>query len=250
MNRRSFDVRWVLAPLLLAVAVACFAYALNMKTTNIVVEGNDIYTEDEVAKLVFPEENDTYLWKVWMKYSILKQQNSIPFVQKYSVDILGFDTVKITVYEKQIIGCFAYMSNYMYFDRDGIIVDSLGSLQEGIPLVEGFTFDQIVMHEQLPVENTDIFNEILNLTQLLSKSTVSVAKVSFDTDMNITLYLGEPEDQVKVYMGDSDSMADKLALLEGMVGELEGKCGTLYLDNSYAGVAGATYIFKPDKETE
>ena len=56
----------------------------------------------------------------------------------------------------------------MYFDRDGIIVESSGEKLEGVPWITGLDFGQIVLYKPLPVEDPDVFQEILNLTQQLS----------------------------------------------------------------------------------
>ena len=244
MNTAKFDVRWVLLPLLLIISIASFIYASSFTITHVVVEGNEIYSDEEAADYIFPTNADTPLWKVYLKYYILKKQNSIPFVQKYTVELLGIDTVKLTFYEKNVIGSFYYMSNYFYFDRDGIIVDSLGSSTEGIPVIEGLTFNRVVMYEALPVENSEIFTEILNLTQLLDRGDYAISRVSYDKDLKMTIYLEEPYENVKVYLGDSEHLADKLSVLGGIEEQMEGLDGTLYLDEVTSGIGGDSYIFK------
>ena len=43
---------------------------------------------------------------------------------------------------KSIVGYVSYMSSYMYFDRDGIIVESSADCLPGIPWITGLEFGQ------------------------------------------------------------------------------------------------------------
>ena len=45
-------------------------------------------------------------------------------MQRYDIDFDGPFAVSITVYEKNVVGYVDYMSSHMYFDKDGIIVES------------------------------------------------------------------------------------------------------------------------------
>ena len=62
---------------------------------------------------------------------------------------------------------------------------------EGIPWVTGLKFGHIALHQPLPVENTRIFDEILNLTQLLSTHEITVDRIQYDTHGNASLILGD-----------------------------------------------------------
>lgn len=62
----------------------------------------------------------------------------IPFVDVMNVSILAPDTIKITVYEKALAGYVKYLDTYMYFDKDGYVVESSGIRTQGIPRSRGF----------------------------------------------------------------------------------------------------------------
>ena len=97
--------------------------------------------------------------------------------------------VEVIIYEKSIVGYVSYMSSYMYFDRDGIIVESSGDKLEGVPWITGLDFGQIVLYKPLPVEDPDIFQEILNLTQQLSLYEIPVDRIAYDSQGQATLYI-------------------------------------------------------------
>ena len=67
----------------------------------------------------------------------------------------------------------------MYFDKDGMVVESSSSPTEGIPLVTGLNFNHVIMNEPLPVQNKNIFKMILNITQLLTKYHIMTDRIYF-----------------------------------------------------------------------
>ena len=85
----------------------------------------------------------------------------------------------------------------MYFDNDGMVVEAAKVPTQGIPQVTGLTFDHIVLYEKLPIENDQIFQNILTITKLLNKYDVICDKIQFDASYNVTLGY----DKVKVNIG-------------------------------------------------
>ena len=152
---------------------------------------------------------------------------SIPFVQTMDVTILAPDTIRITVYEKAVAGYIEYLDRYMYFDKDGIIVETSEERTTGIPQVTGLQFGYVVMHEKLPVDNPEIFEDILDITQLLNKYGVQADKIRFDKSMHKTLYFGD----ARVSLGSNENIGEKIMKLKGILPELEGKKGMLRMDN-------------------
>ena len=204
------------------------------------VEGNVHYTEDEIKEIVMRGvlgDNSLYLS---LKYRNKGIEN-IPFVDVMDVKILAPDTIKIIVYEKILTGYVKYMDTYLYFDKDGYIVESSGVRTAGVPQITGLEFDHAVLGQQLPVKDSDIFNNILNVTKLLRKYELSSEKIYFSGSGDITVYFG----QVKVALGkDASTLEDKLQCLPEILPTLEGKCGTLQM-SGYDESSGR-YTFQPE----
>lgn len=207
----------------------------------IYVEGNVHYTQEEIIALVTDGalgNNSLYLS---MKYKNREMEN-IPFLDAMDVNILAPDTIKITVYEKALAGYVKYMDTYVYFDKDGYVVESSAIRTEGIPQVTGLEFDYIVLGQPLPVreEHAEVFGTILNLTKLLNKYELSADKIFFHSNSEITLYFGD----AKVALGDeTDRLEDKLMRLPKMLPGLEGKTGTLQMETYNE---KGDYTFKPE----
>ena len=58
------------------------------------------------------------------------------------------------IYDKSIVGYVSYMSSYMYFDRDGIIVESSPDCLPGVPWITGLEFGRIVLYQHLPCKRS------------------------------------------------------------------------------------------------
>ena len=227
----------------LAVAGAGFFFLRSARITDYTVYGNRMYSDDEIVQLITEdrplEKNAVYVFLG----RPLAAQVSIPFIQRYEVELTGESSAQVVVYEKSIIGCVRYMSSYLYFDRDGIIVESSFRYITGTPVIEGLRFTQAVQYQPLPVEDPEIFSKILHLTNLLKKNKLNVDKVLYESDSSVVLFLGN----VRVKLGDSSWLEEKLSVVMANLGALEGMSGTLYLDNYEPGASSYTFVFKKDE---
>ena len=217
-------------------------YVISRYTvTTVYVEGNVHYTEEEIKEIVMkgPLGNNSL-------YLTLKYKNKgiqgVPVVDVMDVTILAPDTVRITVYEKVLTGYVKYLGAYMYFDKDGYVVESSSVKTVGVPQIAGLQFDYVVLGEPLPVENPEVFVSILNMTKLLEKYGLNSEKIYFQASGDITIYFGE----VKVSLGsDRGTLEDKLMILPELLPNLEGRKGTLQMESFDE--SGGRYTFRPDE---
>lgn len=202
-------------------------YVLSTYTIkNVYVEGNVHYTQEEIQEIVmagFLGNNSLYLS---LKYKN-KGVEDIPFVDVMDVSILSPDTIRITVYEKALAGYVTYMDSYMYFDKDGYVVESSQIKTEGVPQITGLQFDSCTLGQKLPVEREDIFAKIMDLTKLLRKYELSPDRIYFRNYTEITLYFAD----VRVALGEGNNLEDKLMVLPVFMRNLEGKKGVLRMEN-------------------
>ena len=235
---------WIKILIVLALFAVVFGVALYVRSAytieKVYVEGNYHYTEDEIKSMVMDGplgDNSLYLS---LKYRNKGVEN-IPFVDVMDVEILAPDTIKFIVYEKALAGYIKYMDTYMYFDKDGYVIETSSVKTPGIPQITGLSFDYAVLGEPLPVENAGVFSDILTLTKLLKKYELSADKLYFQTSGEVTLYF----DEVKVALGnESARLEDKLMLLPNFLSELVGKSGILQMEKFNEG--NGKYTFKPE----
>lgn len=210
-----------------AMLVAAYFYIINTYTvTTIYVEGNIHYTNEEIINMVMEGHYGNNSLLLSLKYKD-KSIINVPFVEKMDVSVLDPHTIKIEVYEKALAGYVEYLERYMYFDKDGVVVESSTKKTAGIPMVTGLKFDHVILYEPLPVENPEVFSSILTITQLVNKYSLLVDRIYFGSDGSVTLYFGN----VKASLGIGDNLDEKIMVLQHMIPELEGKSGTLRMEN-------------------
>lgn len=224
----------------LLVAFAALAFLLlHYRVTNVEVIGNNHYSEQEIKDMVLKGNALDNSLLLSVKYRN-KSIRDIPFIESMDVEVIGADSIRIMVYEKSLAGCVTYLGKYMYFDREGIVVESAQEITDGVPEITGLQFGYVQLYERLPVEDESIFKEILNLTQLLDKYEISADKIYFDPDMKVTLYFGD----ARVRLGSGSRMDEKIMQLSVMVPAIEGKSGVLDMTDFSENTKSLT--FEPD----
>ena len=223
-NRSLYIIALIILAVLLIIAGVIKYIADNYTIQNVYVNGNKHYTDEEIIDMVMTDrlcKNSMYLS---IKYRT-KSIRNIPFIEKMDVDIVSPDSVRINVYEKAIAGYITYLGHYMYFDREGIVVESSFEPSDEVPQVMGLSFNSVIIHEKLPVENEEVFEEILDITQLLAKYELHCDKIFFDSDYNVYLYFGG----IEVSIGTKDNIDEKIIALKKIfrTEQLEGKSGLL-----------------------
>lgn len=209
------------------------------KVTEVEVTGNEHYSKEEIQEMIVKgglSENSLFLA---LKYHN-REISDVPFIESMSVEVVSSHSIKITVYEKALAGCVEYLGKYMYFDREGIVVESASETTPGIPQITGMSYGYIILYEKLPVENEEIFKEILSMTQLLEKYEIDADKIHFDKAGNMTLYFGE----AKVALGTKENIDQKVMQLSHILPELEGKSGVLHMEDYEEGTKRVS--FKPE----
>ena len=221
--------------LLLLLAIGLMS--LNIK--EITVSGSEKYTAEELAERLFPEKKDRNMVYCYLKYRF-GEHEKIPFVEDYRIVFQGLNKIEVIVYEKKVVGYLTYMSSNTHLDKDGIIVESTNRKLDGIPLVTGLKFGHILLYQPLPVENEEIFDHILTLTQALSNYAISVDRIQYDSRGNADLYIGD----IQVVLGDNADLNGKISALNDMLPSLEGMSGILYLDTFDETNTSMMYTFK------
>ena len=226
--------------LVLVSVILLFAIlGVSLSVSKVTVTGNKSYTAEQIEQLVFPTRMSRNCVACLVR-EMMGKKRSIPFVQDYKISFTGPAEVEVIVYEKSIVGYVSYMSSRMYFDKDGIIVESANQRLPGIPEITGLHFGQIVLYRELPVENRRIFSMILNLTQTLSTFEIPVDVIRYDRDLNATLNIGS----VSVLLGGANDMNGKLSELSNILPRIKDLDGTLDLSDYDPTVPNRMYSFR------
>lgn len=238
MSRRTIIFMKIAIVLLIVGGLAVLSSIIfKVEREDITYVGNNRYSDEEMTKKIFGDNINTLMYTVFES----KNQEKIPFIQKYDVEVVWPDKMVVTIYEKPMIGYIKYMGSNMYFDKDGMIVESSPQILESLPQITGISFDSIVLNEKLKVEDDSIFDKILEYTQDFDKNELQVDRLHFDSELDATLYIGD----VKVLLGDNGYLSEKIHELKQVVPYLEGRKGVLSLEE-YTPKA-PNIVFKKEK---
>lgn len=213
---------------ILLVAAGVFVVMNVFTVETVVVEGNELYSSEQIQNMVL---NDEYSWNslyVDLKYRFINV-GEVPFVDTMEVSLDDPHTVRISVYEKGILGSFYIESigQNAYFDKDGFVVETSTEEIDGVPKVTGITCNEVVLYEKLPLENSKVLGNLLGLTQTLKKYELLPQEIHYDGRLEPTLtYYG-----IQVVVGSDEYLSQKVVRLSAILPQLAGLYGTLYLDN-------------------
>ena len=136
--------------------------------------------------------------------------------------------VHIKVYEKGMLG-YLYIDSIgqnAYFDKDGFVVETSSEVIPGVPKITGVSCNEVVLYEKLPLENSSILRELLNLTQMLKKYELLPDEIQFDSNREPVLFYGG----IQVNIGSEDNLSQKVVRLSYILPQIDGLAGTLHLE--------------------
>ena len=235
---KRISIRLMKLIIFIGIPMAVFIYTFQLK--NITVTGSMHYSEDEIIPYLVNTKADKNTLIFYLKNKYFEDIR-IPFVEKLSFEWVDIHSLNIKVYDKKITGCIEFMGDYLYFDKDGIIVESTSKRIAGIPLVKGLKYHKIVLNEKLEVQKDELYDVILNLTQQIEKYQLDVDIISFNNEYEVTLDLGD----IKALIGRRGTYDEILAKLKNIIKEANGRKFTIDMrqDKDY-------YIAKPEISTE
>lgn len=202
------------------------SFAGVFRVRQVTVTGNAYYTKEEVVDLLLDEGSLQNTLLVYLRYKY-QEHPEIPFIDDFEVTMDSWQSLKIRVYEKNMVGYVRYLGQDVYFDKDGIVVESSTQELEGIPQISGVTFDSLAIHQPLSVEDPTIFDTILSITKLLTKYDLDPNEIRFGAGGELFLQLGD----VKVALGTGENLDEKISRLKQLEGDLKDKSGTLHMEN-------------------
>ncbi len=209
-------------------------YLSTFKLKEIEVVGCDMASADQVKK-DYESRMKTDNTLEMMVRSKFDNDCNVPFVAKTDIEYVNKNKVRIQVYEKSVAGCIQYMENYVYFDKDGIVLETSPEKFENVPYIKGLKVKSWEYGEELPLEDKKKFNLILNITQLIYKYGLVIDGIQFTQEDEIILHYNN----IEVMLGDGSNLAVQMMNLGSILDGLDGKKGVLYMkefseDNSTA----------------
>jgi len=227
--------------LLLLLVIGLFLGAKLIKVKTVEVEGLSRQNSETVISKIFEGNEDRSSLMLYLD-NLFGKKKDITFIQDYEIEFKSPGKVKVIVYEKSLVGYLECMGQKWYFDKDGIVVESLNEELEGVPKVTGMDFSYLVIGDLIPIDDNDIFNKLLELTQLIKKYSLNTNHININSDGSLRLYMGN----VRVELGDGDMLNEKMFDLNDISKELEDVPGVLDMREYDSARKG--YTFKKDSQ--
>lgn len=216
----------IAAAVLAVMASLLLAFVGIFRITEVTVVGNDYYTNEEIADFIVGEGYQRNTFYLYLRYRYQKHPD-IPFVDDFEVSLDSLHSITIRIYEKNIVGYVRYLGKNVYFDKDGIVVESSDEEMEGVPRITGLYFDDLAIYRSLNVEDPKVFDTILDITQLLTKYELDPDEIRFGNTKELYLQLGE----VRISLGVGDHLEEKIARISQLEPDLRDRSGTLHMEN-------------------
>ncbi len=233
MKKRYFFIVFI-------IIVACMiAYLGTFSLDDIQISGCEMVSEQTIIDTVKSKNfaNNTVILYLRNK---IQPIGDIPFVSKLDMEFLSKNRISITVYEKSVAGCIEYMDQFLYFDKDGLILESSTDLIDGIPCIKGLKFNSWEIGEKLPIDDSGKFQSILSITQLIDKYELDIDGIKFTTENEIMLI----HKDITIELGEGEYLAIQMMNLGSILEGLEGKSGTLYMKDFNSDNATASFSAK------
>ncbi|MCI7061800.1 MAG: hypothetical protein MR965_06305 [Lachnospiraceae bacterium] len=221
----------IIAGVLLILILTVTGIFFFVRIRNVSVEGGRIYSDKEVIASAMSDKYAYHTLYFWIESKIGKI-HCLPFIQEIDIEWNSLTDIVLHVYDKTISGCVKYMGQYIYFDKDGVVLQSLSEPMEGVPVVTGVKFGKFTLNEEFQVKDDSLFDTIMNLSRLIRHYKVQVDRIDFE-GKKVTLYSG----QVSVYLGEKEFYDDELAALSSVLKKTnkKGLSGTINMENFHAG---------------
>lgn len=201
--------------------------------SEVYVEGNSLYTKEEIADYVVPTEySDSLHYKlrhnvVFLSFlSLLPGSNRIAFVESVKVRPVGYNSVRIAVEEKELDGYIPYAGRNIYFTADGIAQEISPMTVTGVTYISGLDISDVVVGRKIQSEDENKLAQLLEAMQTLAKYDLKADSLLIADNGNIGLFF----DRVEIDIGRSDYEL-KISKISQIYPYLEGRSGTIDLTN-------------------
>ncbi len=212
---------------LIFVVIAAMVALFGFRVQKMSVSGNNHHTSDEIADDLmtnFLSKNTLYL--AW-KYKNGEAPQSIPYLDSVRVTMKSPVRIAVQVSEKPLVG-YVEDKDYVYFDAEGVVMETTDELYEDLPLVTGASLGEVSLYQKLPTQSSSQLHTILSLLELLDYYDLHAEEISFSESGEITVFIRH----IEVSLGQDEYLEEKVANLNAVLKNIsKNTAGILHLEN-------------------
>ena len=213
---------------LLAVVVVIIFCLLFFRVKNVSIEGNTYYSQSQMAEMFQTNFLEKNLLSFWFldKLSLTPE---LDFVREYEISYPNPNEIHIKLYEKSIVAGISYSNQYIYFDKDGMVLQSSNEAAGDIPLFETKSMTTFTLYKKVKMEDEGQLSQIINLANLFQHYNITWDRVEFGDASEAFLYSGD----IRVDLGKRDNYDEQISALSSILAQMqkEKRKGTIDMSN-------------------
>lgn len=205
--------KWMIPLAVIIVIVFCIFF---FRVKKVSIEGNTYYSQERMAEMFQTNFMEKNLLSFWLldKLSLAPE---LDFVREYEISYPSPNEVHIKLYEKAIVAGIAYSNQYIYFDKDGMVMQSSDEPVGDIPLFETKSMTTFTLYKKINMEDADQMGQIINLANLFQHYNITWDRVQFGENSEAYLYSGD----IRVDLGKKDNYDEQISALASILGQLQ-----------------------------
>ena len=215
---------YALVVLLLTIANISLAILLLTHVQNVDVSGTKLASETEIKEWVQEDPLTVNSLYTFFKFKTGRYEMPV-YLEDVKVTLSLPWEVKVQVTEKEIIACVPHKGNYIYIDKDGLVMKVSTQLDAGIPCIEGVNVIKADQFKVLKVKEEKLTSYVENIIYEVKKNEISPDKIVWEEN-SMNLYFGE----ICVELGKMNYDV-KIEQLPPILSSLEGKKGVLHMEH-------------------
>ena len=204
------------------IVIAILGYLL-FQVREIKVEGNTYVTKKSVEEIITEDKYSSVTIYAWFKARQGKYEMPV-YLEGMEVKMENPWTLILKIEEKKPLGYLSFNEKYVYFDKDGLVLEVRGDRKEGVSNIEGIEISGAELYKKLQVTETIIFENIAEVLELLKKSALVPERIVC-AGKEVELYF----ENICVKLG-SGNYEDRILQISPLLEKLVGQTGILHLE--------------------
>ena len=223
-NRKKKGHRlYAFTVLVLGIAIIVMSIIVFFYIQKIEITGNEYTKSADIIEVLQEEPASINSLYVLAKHK-LNKYHMPGSLESVNISLTAPWALKVTVEEKPIVGFTYDDDGYVYFDKEGLVVQKGREIIQGVPQLEGIEVKKADLYETMECTQKELFKSALKLMEEVAVYELAPDRIVCADD-GLYLYFGE----VCVAIGDTVT-TEKVAQIKPIVARLEGKSGTLHLE--------------------
>ena len=215
-----------------AALILVMLFLLLFRITDVIVTGNDRYSDQEIRDLCLNEGSFTNSVLFYL-FNRRIETEDVPLLDYIDTIYVDRNTIQLRAHEKLTIGMYRVGDKVCCIDQDGVVIEILdfeGSEALNLPLISGLTSKGTV-GQVIEIPDYSVLNALQALKSSFDKfdltpQSIDIVKDAEDRNSYV-LHFGN----VTVQMGIDRYLEEKMRRVAAIVPQLAGKTGVLHMEN-------------------